>query len=627
MSLLARHSDRSVIFAARLLSTALIFGMLYGAKIVLIPLAFSLLIAFMLYPAVRWLRRFKLPHAAAVVITTTSALVVLAALTWSIGAQVVGFSAQLPQYRKNITEKISSVRGAMKGGTIEKLQDTLDTVVEDVEKMKEAEDKETEKKEREEQKKSREPVRTTPKPADAEPVAVYISSPPRLVDFDSLAALGPLMEPLTALGLVILLSLLMLMKWSELRARMLTFLEHNLASTTAAIDDAGTRIRTFLGIQFLYNTAFGTIVGVGLALLGVPYAALWGLCAAVFRYIPYVGPVIAAALPLLVSLVTSDGWSQVLSVGILFIVLELLSNNLIEPWLYGSRVGLSEIGIIVATVAWTFLWGPSGLVLATPLTVCLVVLGEHVPAFAFIARLLGSKPALSRHFHFYQRLLAGDILESADLARKSIQETDAETTMEKMFLPALALSRHEWMAGRLEADRAEQVADTLSAVFAKATQGEKDNDEGETAPGDAPMDSEATVPVSFWATCPMGDVVLPLQAAAMGSLRIVPDLVTSKQFAGSVTERLAADPPAAVCLIHLDPSDFTRVRGRVMRLRAALPQTPIIVARLGGAIFSAEEKATLAITGATALATTLDGLRSALAPRILDFAPAENPPA
>ncbi len=621
MSLLARHSDRSIILAARLLSTTLIFGILYWAKIVLIPLAFSVLIAFMLYPAVRWLRRFRLPHSASVVIITAFALVVLAALTWTLGAQVVGFSAKLPDYRENIKEKISSLRGAMKGGTIEKLQDTLDTVAEDVAKMKEDEDKEAEKQERKENPNSSAPTRPVKKPAEAEPVAVYISSPPRLVDFDTLAALGPLVEPLTALGLVILLSLLMLMKWSDLRARMLTFLEHNLAGTTIAIDDAGQRIRTFLGTQLLYNATFGVVVGAGLALLSVPYAALWGLCAGVFRYIPYVGPVIAAVLPLLVSLVTSDGWSQVLGVGILFLVLELISNNLIEPWLYGSRVGLSEIGIIVATVAWTFLWGPSGLVLATPLTVCLVVLGERVPSLAFIARLLGSKPVNSPHFHFYQRLLAGDTLESTDLARKSVNEIGANATIESIFLPALSLTRREWMAGRLEADRAEKVADTLSLVFAKSIPAEVEGPIDGRDPDEPSSASPGAVPVTFWATCPMSDAVLPLLESAMKSLRILPDRVTSRQLAGSVSERLAGHPPAAVCLLHLDPHDFRRVRGRLMRLRAALPHTPLLVARFGGELFDAAERASLATAGATALATSPDGLRASLAPRILDFSP------
>jgi len=612
MSLLARRSDRSIILASRLLSATLICGILYGAKIVLIPLAFSILIAFMLYPLVRRLRRFHLPNTGAVVLVVASAAAGLAGLSWLIGAQIAGFSAELPQYEQNITRKISSFRSSLKGGTIDKLQDAIANVTEEVEEIEEA-------KEVAEEKESGTPRRAG-KPASEEPVPVYITTPPSLVSYQAMTRIGPMVAPLTSIGLVLLLSVLMLLKWSELRGRMLAFLENNLAGTTSAMDDAGQRIRRFLGTQFLYNASFGLIAGTGLAFLGVPYAPLWGLCAALFRYIPYAGPVVAAALPLLVSLVTSDGWSQVLSVGILFLVLELVSNNLVEPWLYGSRVGLSEIGIIVAAVVWTFLWGPSGLVLATPLTVCLVVLGEHLPALTFISRLLGSKPTVSTHFHLYQRLLADDALEAADLAKGAMLKDGPAGAVENVFLPALSLARREWMAGRLPADQAERIGKALPAVF-EASQPTDEDDDARDAPATGAAPGLPLPPVTFWATCALSDAVLPLQDVLLGDLCFAPDFVTAKQFAGAVVARLAADPPTAICLIHLDPHDFARVRARVLRIRAALPDTPLVVARLGGATFDAEERATLATVGATALVTTLAALRSFLAPRLLDYQP------
>jgi len=615
MSLLVHRYDRSIIFASRLLSGTLICGLLHWAKMVLIPLAFSILIAFMLYPLVRWLRKFRIPNAAAVVLVAACSAVALSGLTWAIGTQVAGFSAELPQFQENITLKISSIRSAMRGGTIEKLQDTIATVSEDVAKIEEAEEKEKEKTE----------PRAPRKPESDDPIAVYISSPPRMVNFDALASFGPLIEPLTSLGLVLLLSVLMLLKWSELRARMLAFVEPNLAgttNTTHAVEDAGHRIRTYLGTQLLYNSVFGVVAGVGLAALGVPYAPLWGLCAAVLRYIPYAGPVVAAAFPLVVSLVTSEGWSQVAGVAILFLVLELVSNNFVEPWLYGSRVGLSEIGIIIAAVAWTFLWGPSGLVLATPLTVCLVVLGENVRALSFIARLLGAKPTISSHFHLYQRLLAEDKLDASDLANRALDGAGKEASVENVFLPALSLARHEWMAGRLEADQAQKIARILPEIYQAAVPRVAAEEPDPPEPDALP--EPVAPPVVFWASCPISDAALPLITSVLDGLRMVPESINARQLAGAVVERLAAEPPSAICLVHLDRQDFARVRARALRVRGTLPDIPVIIARLGGFTFDADERAALAKAGATVLVTSLSTLRACLAPRILDF-PAPSP--
>lgn len=588
--------------AARLVSFTLVCGLLYWGKVVAIPVALALLFSFMLNPLVRRLHRARLPRPVAVAITVGLACCAITALAWVIGTQLAGLSDDLPKYQENIALKIKDMRGMMSGGAVENIKDTMKTLAHELDKEPPTEGKPQ-----------------TPSAADGpkrEPVPVYLTTPQKLFHFDGLSALLPILDPLTTAGLVLVLVVLMLLRWDDMRSRLISFSGHkNLTVATKAFDDAGRRITRYLLMQFIVNASYGLIIASGLYFLDVRYAALWGLCGAIFRYVPYAGPLVSALLPIGFSFITSEGWSQPLWVAGLIICLELIINNLIEPWLYGSNLGLSAMGIIVAAVAWTFLWGPVGLVLATPLTVCLVVMGEYVPAFSIFSRLLGDKPVMEPHFQFYQRLLARDDLEATELARKFVREHGLLAGIEQLFVPALALAKRDDTARLLDPEDIEHVNQSAARLFeifrgeaAAAELLEKGLEVAETA---TPRRASLLVwPVNEFAST-VATILQWMLRDSSAALEILPPL----SLAGVVTQRIRAEQPAAICLLNLSGSDVTRTRQYARRLRTDVPGLPLIVARLGVAgTLSPEILTSFRDAGATAVTRTLNETCAALVP-------------
>ena len=234
---------------------------------------------------------------------------------------------------------------------------------------------------------------------------------------------GPLIAPFATAGLVVVLVIFMLLQREDLRDRVLRLVGgREVARATEAMDDAAKRISRYLLMQLIINVLYGIPVGIGLYFIGVPNPILWGCLATVLRFIPYLGPVIGALFPIALSFAVAPGWTLPLLTVALFVVLELFSNNVLEPWLYGASTGLSPVAVLVAAVFWTMLWGPLGLLMSTPLTVCLVVLGRHVPQLGFFDVLLGDEPALSPEVKFYQRLLARDPEEATELAEEYLED-------------------------------------------------------------------------------------------------------------------------------------------------------------------------------------------------------------
>lgn len=557
--------------AARLVTAACVTGFLYYGSVVFIPLALALLIAFALNPSVRRLMIWRLPRVVSVAIVVTAFVVFLGGISWFIGGQLSSFAKDIPLYRNNIVEKVRAFRGMFAGGTLDSIRATVD----DLGKQ----------------------AGTTSKAPTAAP------APARETSIEEwLSSAGAVTNPAITFSLVILLVAMMLLQWQDIRSRLFSFLPGNVSHTTQALEDAGTRVANYLFLQFVYNSAFGIVIGLSLWSFGVPYSALWGLCAALFRYVPYVGPVFAAALPILVSFVTSSGWSQVASVGVLFLVLELISNNFIEPWLYGTKLGISEIGIVMASVAWASLWGPIGLLLATPLTVCLVVLGTHVPCLSFFASLLGTENAFSDSQQFYQRLLAGDSLEAVELTNKHVRKRGVSEFTADVLLPALNLARRDQLLRWLSQESVEHLYGELKVIT------EEINSIDETAEKGAQENAGTPVAggVFIWAACPLTDAALPLLEREMHSPDKKLNLIRSTDVIGGVLQSLSekAELPVAVTVAHLCEVDTPRVIGMVKRLSRAFPNIPIQVARFGAKPFSAEEKALLLDGGAAALAST-----------------------
>jgi predicted PurR-regulated permease PerM len=419
---------------------------LYVGQEVFVPLALALLLTFTLAPIVSFLRKRYIPKIAAVLIAVASAFLVIAAFGFIVASQVANLAENIPTYQRNIVEKVQAFSQAGSGnGVLEHISKVVERI--GTEMQDSARDSQE---------------GTTPQVNRREPMPVEIVTRSNPVE-----TLGnfilPLISPFATAGLVIVLVIFMLLEREDLRDRFIRLVGlGDLHRTTAALQDAGKRVGKYLLMQLVVNALYALPISIGLWMLGIPNAILWGLLTLVLRFVPYIGPVIGMILPLFLALAIAPGWSLVAWVAALFILTELVSNNVIEPWLYGSHTGLSPLAIIVSAIFWSWLWGPVGLMLSTPLTVCLVVLGRYVPQFSFLDVLLGNEPVLEPQEKLYQRLLAGDPNEATDNAEDFLEEDYLIDYYEKVGLPALVL-------GELDRQRG-VMTETQIALFASTTQ-------------------------------------------------------------------------------------------------------------------------------------------------------------
>lgn len=393
-----------------LTTAAVVIAALYFGREILIPLALALLLGFVLHPLVAWLKRLGLPLLAAVTVVVALSLggVVLAGV--ALGHEVSSLSQQLPTYQSNIRKKLRDLRAAALGpGMFDGAVETLNVVKQEVEKAA-AEDAPEAGAKRRAQPPAVQRVRLEPRPPTPfENAMVWIE-----------AAIGPL----ATASIVLVFLFLVLLDRDDLRDRMLRLLGGSLHRSTDAMDEAGRRISKYLTMQLVVNLTYGIPMAAGLWFIGVPGALLWGAVASIMRFVPYVGPMISAVAPIALAFAVDPGWNMVMLTVGLIVLLEVISNNVVEPWLYGASTGLSAISLIAAATFWTAIWGPIGLILSTPLTVCLLVIGRHLPRLGFLDVLLGSQPALDAATRIYQRLLSGEVESAVEVAGEEVVEAD-----------------------------------------------------------------------------------------------------------------------------------------------------------------------------------------------------------
>ena len=392
-------------------------AILYIGKDVLLPLAIALLLTFALAPIVASLRKTGLPKVVAVLLTVAITFLMISAFAFIVATQVSNLAQNIPTYQANVIEKVRSLRelGAG-GGIIERLTGAVERVGKELQAGTEA-----------------------AVAAEREPIPVEIVTEQSPIDLLR-NIIVPLISPFATAGLVVVVVIFMLLEREKLRDRFIRLVGYgDLHKTTSALEDAGSRVGRYLLMQLVINATYAIPIGIGLWLLGIPNALLWGVLTLVLRFVPYIGPAVGMLLPMLLTLAVAPGWAPLLWTAALFIVMELISNNILEPWLYGSRTGLSPLAIIVSAIFWAWLWGPLGLVLSTPLTVCLVVLGRHVSQFEFLDVMLGNDPVLEPHARIYQRLLAGDPYEASDYAEEYLQEEYLVDFYDHVGIPALVL--------------------------------------------------------------------------------------------------------------------------------------------------------------------------------------------
>jgi predicted PurR-regulated permease PerM len=420
----------------------LVVAVLYWAQAVLVPFALAILLTFVLAPPITRLERW-IGRVPAVVLGVTLVFTLLGVASWGLTRQMQHLAAALPGYRANIQAKIADVRGAGKGGTVEKLQETLEDLKGDL---------------------------GASTPAAGPAAGPVVVAPETAAGFASgFGWLTPIVGPLGTASLVVALVMFMLLERRDLRDRLIgLFGQGRLAVTTKAFDEAGSRVSRQLLMQSLVNAVYGIGVACGLYFLGVPYPFLWAALGAALRFIPYVGPVLGAGAPILISLAALEGWKGPLMVVALFVCLELVTNLVLETVLYAGAAGVSQVALLVSVAFWTWLWGPLGLLLATPLTVCLVVLGKHVPGLEFLGTLMADRPALAPEYNYYQRLLARDQSEAADLVERHIKSHLPVSVYDALLLPALNYAERDRLEGRLSEAEESLVSDSTRELITDA---------------------------------------------------------------------------------------------------------------------------------------------------------------
>ena len=421
----------------------MIVATLYFGKEVLMPITLALLLAFLLAPLVNVLRRSHLGRVPSVLLVVTLGLCVVVAIGGVIGSQIAHLTTDIPQYAATAETKISNVRNF----TIGRLSEMADSV--GIKKTKPSSPSDAA---------TRAAPHRTPAPEVAETSG---SSPIELAE----RYLSPVLSPFATLGIVFIVAVFALLQKEDLRDRMIRLSSSNdLHSTTVAIDDGARRLSRYFVTQLIINTVFGFVIGAGLLIIGVPYPVLWGILSALLRFVPYVGSLISAVLPIALAAAVEPGWSMVAWTAAVYVVIEGLTGQVIEPLVYGNSTGLSPFSVVVAAIFWSWLWGPVGLILSTPLTLCLVVMGRHVKKLEFLDILLGDRPPLTLTETLYQRILAGDADDAQDHAEIILRERSLGTYYDEIVVKAMQLAASDAERGVIDRDQLEQVGRTIKAL-------------------------------------------------------------------------------------------------------------------------------------------------------------------
>jgi predicted PurR-regulated permease PerM len=570
----------------------IIITTLYFGREIFVPIALAILLSFVLAPLVGVLQRIRVPRGMAVVGVVVTAFAVIFAMGSLLATQLTQLAGDLPRYQSTMSEKIQLFRDTAAGrGTLERASGMLKDLSKELDKPKDAA--------------SAPSILSskTPTPLTPVPVEVRQPDPSALESLQSL--ISPLLHPLATTGIIIIFVIFILLQREDLRNRLIRLAgSHDLQRTTAALDDAAGRLSRLFLIQLLLNGTFGVVIGVGLWLIGIPSAILWGILAAVLRFVPYIGAVIAAAFPLALAVAVDPGWSMLLWTLALFLVVEPIVGHVIEPMVYGHSTGLSPVAVVASATFWTALWGPIGLVLATPLTVCLVVLGRHVERLQFLDVMFGDRPALSPPEIFYQRMLAGDPTEAAEKAEEFLKERSLSSYYDEVALKGLQLAQVDAERGALDHERLTKIRDAVSEF----TNNLSDQDDRLPPKVRSTTDAEATSAVESvaedapyedlpvlskgdlspeWQSehpvlCVAGRSLIDEAAAIMlGQLSTAHGLAARVEGAEALSTsnvfRLETTGVAIVCLVYMDASGPAHMRYSIRRLRRKLPKATVIL--------------------------------------------------
>ncbi len=556
---MARDSSQSdvrralVTLSATVLIAFILFAM-YWAREVFFPLALAVFITFILAPFVTLLQRRGLGRLPAVIVVVGAAVVVTGGVTTVVGSQLVRLTQSLPDYEENIKKKVASLKGMLPGDGESRLGRLVTEVTEafaDTPRRR-AESANPD---------DPPPVFVRPEPSFASRVTGYLS---------------PAAEAVGQAAFTFILVVFMLLRREDLRNRMIRLVGHGrLTPTTKAVDETSQRVSRYLLVQFLLNAAFGLVVTAGLFLIGLryemKYAVLWGFVAFLMRYVPYIGTWIGLIPPALFALAANAGWTPLFLVSALYLGLELFCNNVMEPRLYGKSLGLSEVAQLVATAFWALLWGPIGMILAWPLTTCLLVLGKYVPRWRFLNVLLGDEPVLEPRVAFYQRLAARDPDEAAEIVLKELETNPPERVYDDVVLPALATARRDIRTDALGDDDLKGITAAVREVV------EETGEDRPAPPLGAAEDRVRALLVP--ALDDLDRAGLEIFARLFDPAQWEMEILPPNTLASELLQRIEDQRPVAVVIGSLPPGGRTHTRYLCKRIRARFPELKLVVGR------------------------------------------------
>jgi predicted PurR-regulated permease PerM len=553
-----------------LIGTVLI---LYFARAILIPLALALTLNFLLTPMVMFFQRLRMGRVPAVALAMLISIALLGGVGWVVARQLLQVANDLPKYRLNIHNKIEALHYPPES-TLGRASESVKEIGNELSESENNVGPPSLKTER-----------------SASPTPVEVVSAPKGGFLYLRDILTPVLMPLATAFMVLIFTIFILIKQEDLRDRFLRLAGvAQLHAMTLALDDAGRRISRYLVMQFLVNAGYGICFGAGLFLIGIPNATLWGVIAGLLRIVPYAGALTATALPFTLALAIFNGWGPPALVFLLFVFLELITSNLVEPWLYGAHTGISSLALLVTTVFWTTLWGWAGLVLAVPLTVCVIVLGRYVPRMSFLHVLLGDESALPVEVQFYQRLLALDQEDARLIANTFLKNHPLVSLYDTVLIPALTLAEQDRHKGALDEMRESFLFLSVSEIISELTA--HGTGEGAakrkkkylwTSSGARGLASGHSEPAASGVRVfclPANDQADEITSSMLAQLleragHAVLSLPVGSPFEEILTH-LPPEPGDVVCISALPPFAFAQSHALCQRVRMQLPDTKIV---------------------------------------------------
>ena len=563
---------------SNLLIGAVVVAALYFTREILVPIALAILLSFVLSPLVRALQRVKLPRSIAVLGAVSLAMAIAFSLAAMVMIEVNQLASDLPRYQSTLGEKIHHLRDRVGSvGVLKNASSLLKNL--DKELKSPGQDAQT-------------GAPSLPDGPAKAPIPVEVHQPDPAASEALIAILRPLVGPFTTTGIVIIFLIFFLFQREDLRDRFIRLLgSEDLERTTAALDDAAQRLGKLFLTQLVLNATFGVVIGVGLAVIGVPSAPLWGLLAMVLRFVPYIGAILAAGLPIALAAAVGSDWTMTFWTVTLFAVVEPLTGHVVEPLVCGRSAGLSPVAVVVAASFWTWLWGPLGLLLSTPLTLCLVVFARHAEHLQFIDVMLGDQPALTPQQTAYQRMLTGDPLDAIEQARSFLKDGTALAYYEEILLGALRLAEADAAQGRLDDVRLENIHETVSEIIQDIASHETGVAK---AIGEAPGRKAKIVNID---ARKLGKPVFCIPG--LGRLDdcaalIVADALKRDGFNARVSgaeAEIDAGNADTICVCFLEEVSGARLSYTVRKFARRVPSATIIVCRLGNQFEGDEEQA------------------------------------